>query len=373
MTTTGTPATPLLAEQIVTARRPGGLRRTFATVREARGMARFMLWSGLALTSLFILTAVFAPLIAPYDFDTYQADGERFPKQGEPSGTNWFGTTVQSLDVLSRVVWGARTALEVILLAVVFSLVIGVVLGLVSGYFGGWLDRVLVLVMDTLFAFPYLLLAIVAAFMFSDMPGGGVITAALAITVVYIPQYFRVVRASTLSAREAVYVEAARAMGAKPRTIMGRYVFSNVVQSVPVITTINAADALSTLAGLGFLGFGIQPTEAAEWGYDLSRSLDDVQAGMWWTCTFPGIAIVLAILGFTLVGEGLNDVLNPSMRRRKIRTAVIPPRTEPRKTVTLADAPAPADAPASADAAAQSDPPARADIPAQADAPKEDQ
>ncbi|WP_436774992.1 ABC transporter permease [Yinghuangia sp. YIM S09857] len=312
-----------------------GLRRVLAPIREAHGLARFMLWSGLVITGLFVVIAVFAPWIAPYGHDSYESGGERFPKQESPSGDHPFGTTVQNFDVLSRVVWGARTALEVMVYAVAFSLFVGVLLGLLSGYFGGWLDRVLVLVMDTLFAFPYLLLAIVAAFMFSDVPGGGIVTAALAITVVYIPQYFRVVRASTLSAREATYVEAARAMGAKPRTIIGKYVFSNVIQSVPVITTLNAADAIATLAGLGFLGFGIQPTEAAEWGYDLQRAIPDLGADMWWTATFPGIAIVLAILGFTLVGEGLNDVMNPSMRKRRIRPVVIPPITRPRKEVVL--------------------------------------
>ncbi|MGW0664734.1 ABC transporter permease [Streptodolium elevatio] len=334
-----------LADEVEPPRRSShGVRRVLAPIREAQGLARFMLWSGLAITGMFVVIAVFAPWIAPYGHDSYESGGERFPKQQSPGGDHPFGTTVQNFDVLSRVVWGARTALEVMVYAVAFSLFVGVLLGLLSGYFGGWLDRILVLVMDTLFAFPYLLLAIVAAFMFSDVPGGGVVTAALAITVVYIPQYFRVVRASTLSAREATYVEAARAMGAKPRTIISKYVFSNVIQSVPVITTLNAADAIATLAGLGFLGFGIQPTEAAEWGYDLQRAIPDLGADMWWTATFPGIAIVLAILGFTLVGEGLNDVMNPSMRKRRIRPVVIPPITKPRATVTLAGGPRDANA-----------------------------
>jgi peptide/nickel transport system permease protein len=227
------------------------------------------------------------------------------------------GTTTQSLDVLSRVVFGARTALEVVVLAVVFSVIIGVPLGLVSGYFGGWLDRVLVLVTDALFAFPYLLLAIVIAFILGGGTGGGVITAAIAITVIYVPQYFRVVRASTLSAREATYVEAARALGAPPRTVLTRYLFGNVVQSVPVIATLNAADAILTLTGLGFLGYGIQPTQAAEWGYDLQRAIADAGAGIWWTALYPGLAITLLVVGLTLVGEGLNELLNPALRRSR--------------------------------------------------------
>ncbi|QNA77875.1 ABC transporter permease [Streptomyces sp. So13.3] len=292
-----------------------------------------MLWTGAILSLLFVLTAIFAPLIAPYDFDTYQSGGKTFPKQGAPDGDHWFGTTVQSLDVVSRTVYGARTALEVMVLAVVFSLILGVLLGLLAGYFGGWLDRILVLVMDALFAFPYLLLAIVAGFVFASITGGGVVTAALSITVVYIPQYFRVVRASALSAREATFVEAARAMGAKPSVVIRKYLFGNVIQSVPVIGTMNAADAIGTLAGLGFLGLGIQPTDAAEWGYDLDRAISDVNAGMWWTCLYPSIAMVIAILGFTLLGEGLNDVLNPTMRRRRI-TKVALPALSRRRVVT---------------------------------------
>ena len=142
--------------------------------------------------------------------------------------------------------------------------------------------------MDALFAFPYLLLAIVIAFLLSDTFGQGVFTAAVAITVVYMPQYFRVVRNHVISVREESYVEAARALGAPRRTIIGRYVFSNVIQNVPAMATLNAADAILTLAALGFLGYGIQPTEAAEWGYDLQRAIDDAGAGIWWTGLFPG-------------------------------------------------------------------------------------
>jgi peptide/nickel transport system permease protein len=180
--------------------------------------------------------------------------------------------------------------------------------------------------MDALFAFPYLLLAIVVAFLLSDKLGRGVLTAAVSIAVVYIPQYFRVVRNHVISVREESYVEAARALGAKPRTVIGRYVLQNVIQNVPVIATLNAADAILTLAALGFLGYGIQPTDAAEWGYDLQRAISDAGAGIWWTGLFPGIAIVGLVTGLTLLGEGLNDVLNPVLRRRPIQAVVMPER-----------------------------------------------
>jgi len=325
-------------QQRRTSASPSGLRdrmrlpRALEPIRDARGTPRWILFSGLAIVAFFVILAVFAPLLAPYGFNEAAADGVRFAKQAPPDSQHLFGTTVQSTDVLSRVIWGSRTAIEVVVLAVVFSLVIGVPLGLVSGYIGGRLDRVLVLINDALFAFPYLLLAIVVAFLLSDTAlgegvlgiRGGVITAAVAITVVYIPQYFRVVRNHVISVREEPYVEAARALGAPRRTIIRRYVFSNVIQNVPPIATLNAADAILTLAALGFLGYGIQPTEAAEWGYDLNRAIDDAGAGIWWTGVFPGVSILLLVTGFTLVGEGLNDVLNPLIRERRIKKPEIP-------------------------------------------------
>jgi peptide/nickel transport system permease protein len=308
------------------ARRPGRLRRALPVVRSAGAVPRWLLYSGGAVVLVFVALAVLAPLVAPYEFDQYRSGGVRFDKLAAPSGHHLFGTTVQSLDVLSRVVWGARTAMEVVVLAVVFSLIIGVTLGLASGYVGGWLDRVLVPLMDALFAFPYLLLAIVLSFLLSDALGGGVVTTAFAITVVYVPQYFRVVRASTMSARELTYVEAARVIGAPPRTIIVRYLLANVVQSVPVVATLNAGDAILTLAGLGFLGYGIQPTEAAEWGYDLQRAVADANAGIWWTALWPGLAITVLVVALTLLGEGLNEVLNPTLRRRRAFRFRLPAR-----------------------------------------------
>lgn len=233
-------------------------RAISAPYRRSVGTARGMLVAGTIIVVVVVLVAIFAPLIAPYGFDQVSVDGGRFPKQDPPSGQHWFGTNVQSTDVFSRVVWGARTEVKVVSLSLVFTLGMGVFLGLLSGYVGGWLDRILVLIMDALYAFPYLLLAIVVAFLLSGTFGRGVLTAAAAITVIYIPQYFRVVRNATMSAKQATYVEAARALGAPPMTIMFRYLFTNVIQSVPVIATINAADAILTLAGLGFLGYGIR-------------------------------------------------------------------------------------------------------------------
>jgi peptide/nickel transport system permease protein len=217
------------------------------------------------------------------------------------------------------VIWGSQTELKVVAISLAFALAVGVPLGLLSGYFSGKLDRVLVLFMDALYAFPYLLLAIVIAFLLSSSIGKGVLTAAVAISGAYVPLYFRVVRNHVISLREEPYVEAARALGARPFTIIRKYVFYNVVQNVPPIATLNAADAILTLAALGFLGYGIQPTDAAEWGYDIQRAVSDSASGIWWTGLFPGLAIVLLVTGLTLLGEGLNETMNPVLRRRTIQ------------------------------------------------------
>ncbi|HET6626944.1 MAG TPA: ABC transporter permease [Nocardioidaceae bacterium] len=301
------------------------LKSLVSPFRTTSGLARWILVTGLVITLIFMILAVFAPWIAPYDFNQQKIDGVKMPKMAPPSGDHWFGTNDQFYDILSRMVWGARTAVEVVALSVFFSIVVGVPLGLMVGFIGGWVDRVLVFLMDAMYAVPSLLLAIVFSFLLRGPLGGGVLAAALALTAIYIPQYFRVVRNTTVSAREATYVEAARAIGAKNTTIMGRYLFGNVIQSVPVIGTLNAADALSTLAALGFLGLGIQPNEASEWGYDLSRALDDASAGIWWTAFFPGMAIVLLVTGLTLVGEGLNETVNPVLRKRRLRKVQFPP------------------------------------------------
>jgi peptide/nickel transport system permease protein len=311
------------------------LNRMVGPIREARGFPRVMLYIGIGIMLFFVLLAIFAPLISPYNFDQYKSGNRRFPQLAHPSHDHWFGTTVQSTDVLSRVIWGAQTELKVVIISLVFALTVGVPLGLASGFFGGKLDRGLVLIMDALYAFPYLLLAIVIAFLLSNSIGKGVLTAAIAISAAYVPLYFRVVRNQVIALREESYVEAARAIGAKPFTIIRKYVFYNVVQNVPPIATLNAADAILVLTALGFLGYGIQPTDAAEWGYDISRAVSDAASGIWWTAVFPGMAIVLLVTGLTLVGEGLNETMNPVLRRRRFEKVTFDPDSGPEATLEM--------------------------------------
>jgi peptide/nickel transport system permease protein len=298
-------------------------------VRQSIGLQRGMLVVGLVITGVFILTAIFAPLLAPYGYSQLRGDSGTFGAQQEPGGEHLLGTTVGGYDVLSRVIWGSQTAITVMVIAVVLSIFAGVALGLVSGYFGGWLDRVLVVICDAVYAFPALLLAIVMGIVISGGRSGlwgGIFAAAISITVVFIPQYFRVIRAETVRIKAEAYVESARVLGASNGRIMFRHVLRNATRTLPLIFTLNASEALLTLAGLGFIGFGIEPSSAAEWGYDLNKSLSDVSSGIWWTSLFPGLAIVLVVLGITLVGESLNDLADPRLRSRRApgKTAVAP-------------------------------------------------
>lgn len=289
-------------------------------LRMSAGLQRGMLVVGLVLTVAFLLTAALAPLIAPFGFSQMaDADGD-FPTQAAPGGKFIWGTTVGGFDVFSRTIWGAQTAVAVIVVAVLFSIFIGVFLGLVSGYIGGWLDRVLVVLADAIYAFPSLLLAIVMSIVISGGQSslwGGIMAAAISITVVFIPQYFRVIRAETVRLKAEPFVESAKVIGASTWRIMFKHVFRNATRTLPLIFTLNASEALLTLAGLGFLGFGIEPTKASEWGFDLNRALSDATSGVWWTGVFPGVAIVLTVLGLTLVGESMNDLADPRLRTRR--------------------------------------------------------
>lgn len=289
-------------------------------LRRSVGLQRGMLVAGLVLVALLLLTALLAPLLAPYGYAQSGADGVRFGTQQPPSAAHPFGTTVAGYDVLSRVIWGTRTAVAVMVCAVVASLFLGVLLGLVSGYLGGWVDRILVMLADAIYAFPSLLLAIVMSIVISGGQSnawGGILAAAISITVVFVPQYFRVIRAEVVRLKAEPFVEAATVIGTGHRRVMGTHLLRNATRTLPLIFTLNCSEAILTLAALGFLGFGIEPSSAAEWGYDLNRAMADATSGIWWTGMFPGLAIVLSVLGVTLVGESLNDLNDPRLRTRR--------------------------------------------------------
>ncbi|MBW4464803.1 MAG: ABC transporter permease [Pegethrix bostrychoides GSE-TBD4-15B] len=261
---------------------------------------------GLVITLLFVLVALFAPLMQSWGWIQDPLEELANPIHQPPSPEHWFGTSRQGYDVFSRTLFGTQAAIQVLLAATLLSVLVGVPLGLVSGYLGGRVDRLLLFLMDTIYTLPGLLLSVTLAF----VVGRGIWNAAIALSIAYVPQYYRVVRNHTVSVKTELFVEAARSMGASTWRVLTKYLFFNVIQSVPVLFTLNAADAVLVLGGLGFLGLGLT-AETPEWGRDLQQALDALPTGIWWTTLFPGLALTLLVVGLSLIGEGLNELINP--------------------------------------------------------------
>lgn len=273
-----------------------------------------LLLAGVILVGLIVGMTVFAPWIAPHS-PTEALEGKLLLP---PSWEHPMGTDNIEQDVLSRVIYGGRVPLLVAFVSALLSLSVGVMLGWVSGYFGGYLDRVLSLCMDAIYSFPSLILAIAIV----AMLGPGILNMILAIFLVYIPTYYRVVRGQVLQIREEEFVAAAHSLGASHLRILIRHIAPNTITSVLAIIPFNIADAILTEAGLSYLGLGLSPTldpndlAAADWGIDINKGQKFLQGGHWWLITFPGLMIMLVSLGFGLIGEGLNDLLNPRRRQR---------------------------------------------------------
>jgi peptide/nickel transport system permease protein len=261
---------------------------------------------GIVITVMFVLIAVLAPAFQTWGWIQNPLESLSNPIHEAPSGKHWFGTSRQGYDVFARALYGSQAALQVVILATAISMIVGVPLGMISGYLGGKIDKILLFFMDTVYTLPGLLLSVTLAF----VVGRGVINAAIALSISYIPQYYRVVRNQTVSVKNELFIEAAQAMGASTSRVLSRYLFLNVIQSIPVIFTLNAADAVLILGGLGFLGLGL-PEQTPEWGYDLRQALDALPTGIWWTTLFPGLALTLMVVGLSLLGEGLSELINP--------------------------------------------------------------
>jgi len=261
---------------------------------------------GAAIVIALILIAIFAPAISPYDPIKQSFKIQLQP----PSAQHIFGTDEFGRDILSRVFHGARWALFVGFLADSIALVFGVTLGLLAGYYGGWLDGVIRWFTDVMLAFPYLLLAMIVV----AVLGPGITNAMIAVGVVYMPQYIRLVRGTVLSIREQEYVEAARCVGISPMRIIFRHVLPNCIAPIIVMATLAIGWAIVETAGLSFLGLGAQPP-MPEWGAMLSSGRNYMLTA-WWIATFPGLAILVVVIGFNVMGDGLRDVLDPYLKRR---------------------------------------------------------
>lgn len=283
----------------------------FLRFSQSPNLSMQLMMVGIVITIFFILIAILAPTFQAWGWLQDPMVSLINPLHEPPGGKYWFGTNRQGYDVFSRTIFGSQAALQVVILATILSLIIGVPLGLVSGYLGGRLDRVLLFLMDTIYTLPGLLLSVTLAF----VVGRGVLNAAIALSISYIPQYYRVVRNHTTSVKNELFIEAAQAMGASTERVLSRYLFLNVIQSVPVLFTLNAADAILTLGSLGFLGLGL-PEQTPEWGQDLRQALDALPTGIWWTALFPGLAMTLLVVGLSLLGEGLSEVINPRWRSK---------------------------------------------------------
>jgi len=248
--------------------------------------------------------AIAAEWVAPYAINDVDVPNAL---QG-PSGSHWFGTDELGRDVLSRVLVAVQASMQVAVVSVAFAVVVGVSVGVLAGYRGGWLDAVFMRVIDVMFAFPVLLLALAIV----AILGPGVTTTMLAIGIVYTPIFARVARASTLSVRVEPYVAVSRTMGTGHAYILVRHVLPNVAAPLIVQTSLSLAFAILSEAALSFLGLGIQPPEPS-----LGRMIFDSQGFVtlaWWMAVFPGAAIFVIVLAFNLFGDGLRDVLDPKQR-----------------------------------------------------------
>jgi peptide/nickel transport system permease protein len=260
--------------------------------------------TGAAIIFTFILIAIFAPLIAPYG----PTEGSLRNRFKPPSSEFWMGTDDQGRDLYSRIIYGSRVSLSIGIRAVALAITIGTLFGAVSGYVGGKIDNILMRFMDVVLAFPGLLLAIAIV----SILGPGLENSLIAITVVSIPVYARVVRASVLALKERDFVLADRSIGVPPTRILFRSILPNVLTPLIVVGTLGIAGAILDTAALSFLGLGAQPP-TPEWGTMLGRYRNLIFTQPH-TVFFPGIAIMLTVLGFNLLGDGLRDALDPRLR-----------------------------------------------------------
>ena len=254
--------------------------------------------------AMVVIVALFAQSLIPHSVNDIDVPSAL----QAPSGAHWFGTDELGRDVLSRVLVAIQASMRVSVVSVAFAVVVGVTVGVVAGYRGGWLDTVLMRIVDVMFAFPVLLLALAVV----AILGPGVTTTILAIGVVFTPIFARVARASTLSVRVEPYVAVSRTMGTGQLYILRRHVLPNISGPLIVQTSLSLAFAILSEAALSFLGLGIQPPQPS-----LGRMIFDSQGFVtlaWWMAVFPGAAIFVIVLAFNLLGDGLRDVLDPKQR-----------------------------------------------------------
>ncbi|MGM7703310.1 ABC transporter permease [Pseudalkalibacillus sp. Hm43] len=263
---------------------------------------------GLGIVSFFIFLAVFAPLIAPEGINEQKISSDNYAKLEAPSSEYWFGTDDFGRDVLSRIIYGSRISLTVGFFAVLGSIIIGSTLGILAGYYGRWVDTIISRLFDIMLAFPSILLAIAIV----AVLGPSLRNALIAIAIINVPNFGRLVRSKVLSIKEEEYIMAAKAVGMRDRRILFQHILPNSFAPIIVQGTLLIATAIIETAALGFLGLGAKaPTP--EWGTMLADARSYITDAPW-TMIFPGLAIMLTVLGFNLMGDGLRDALDPKMK-----------------------------------------------------------
>jgi peptide/nickel transport system permease protein len=282
-----------------------GLIRRFSAAAKRYRIEWWILVAGVIVIAAIVTMTLFPHLFTHFKPEDMNAG----PQMKPPSAAHLMGTDNLGRDVWSRIVYGAQTILGVAIAASLASALIGIPLGLISGFSGGFGDKVISLIMDSVYSFQGLILAIA----FAAMLGPGVINITVAVAVVYVPTYFRLVRGQTLSIKQELYVEAAHAIGARRPTVLAKYIFPNVIATVVVVFSLNIADAIMTEAALSYIGLGL-PAGIPDWGMDLSMGKKFLPSGVWWMITYPGLMIMLLALGFTMLGEGLSEILNPRLQ-----------------------------------------------------------
>ncbi len=294
-----------LNDTLASLRLSGGARQ-FAMDMVSRSSRNPMVVVGTTMILAVISLALLAPVLPIADPTPTQLDPDEALLP--PSGRHWFGTDELGRDVFSRVLWGARVSLTVATLAIFFSLLIGVVLGLTAGYFGKLPDYIIAGTIDLFWTFPSFLLALA----FAAALGPSLTNVILAISISYWAGFARLMRGQALSVRERQFVEASRALGAKNVRIMFTHVLPNCIAPLIVWASVGVADAITIESSLSFLGVGTQPPTPS-WGYMLYRGIPYLQEAPW-IATFPGLVLLLTILGFNLLGDGMRDVLDPRMK-----------------------------------------------------------
>ena len=268
---------------------------------------------GLVIVIIIVMCALLANYIAPNDPNPSppQLANKLKPGfwsekeiEGAPLGTDSLGRCV-----LSRIIYGSRVSLSAGFVAVGIAMILGITFGVIAGYYGGWVDALIMRIVDIMFAFPALLLAIVIV----TVLGQGLDKAMVAIGIVYTPQMARIIRSSVLYIKEMEYIEIQKAMGSSDWRVIFRHVLPNSIAPVIVYGTLMLASAILDCAALGFLGLGAQPP-TPEWGAMLSKSYSYIISGAWWAATFPGIAILFSVLGLNLLGDGFRDILDPRLK-----------------------------------------------------------